>query len=294
MERILGILLIALSATAFGAMPLFAHYVYAAGVDPISLLFLRFSIATVLMMLWMLFKGIPFPQGKTLVALILLGSIGYGGVSLSYFSALTMIPAGLVATLLYLYPALVTVLSAVALKEAITKRKLCALLFASLGTLLVIGWQTGSNTLGILLGISAAIFYCFYIVIGSKVTKEVNVIASSTIVMGAAAMAFGGLLFQEGLNLPTNIPGWGGLIALILFSSVVAIISFFAGLKRIGPVNASMLSTLEPVTTILLGIIFLQESITALQTAGGLLVLGSALLLAKAEPEEMDRSLSNC
>src|SRR6266516_2802183 len=120
----LGLLLIVTSAISFGAMPVFARLAYAAGADPITLLFLRFSIAAVIMTLILVVSKTPFPRGLVLLELILLGAIGYVGESLAYFTALTMASAGIVALLLYIYPALVTTLSALFLKEHLTPTKI--------------------------------------------------------------------------------------------------------------------------------------------------------------------------
>ena len=134
----IGFLLMITSATAFGAMPIFARLAYESGADPITVLFLRFGIAATVMIGIMLVSKTPFPRGLVLLELILLGAIGYVGESLAYFTALTMAPAGLVALLLYIYPPLVTALSAIFLKEHLTTGKIVALFFALSGTALTI------------------------------------------------------------------------------------------------------------------------------------------------------------
>src|SRR5215471_3155747 len=105
-NRRLGLVLIIISAASFGVMPIFARLAYNAGAEPITVLFLRFTIAAVVMNLIMVLRRKVYPRGLVLMELILLGAIAYVGESLAYFLALKMASAGLVALLLYIYPAL--------------------------------------------------------------------------------------------------------------------------------------------------------------------------------------------
>jgi hypothetical protein len=80
MRNLSGAVLVIISAIAFGCMPLFTIYAYDAGVDPVTLLFLRFLMAGSLMLAVMLAKKIPFPRGPSLAGLIGMGALGYVGL----------------------------------------------------------------------------------------------------------------------------------------------------------------------------------------------------------------------
>ncbi len=283
MQKFKGMLFIVISAIAFGAIPIFARAAYRAGSDPISVLFFRFSIASIVMIPWVIARKIPFPRGKFLLGLMLMGGIGYVGQSFCYFTALTMASAGLVAVLLYLYPAIVTILSALLFKERMTGLKILALILALVGTVLTIGLSGGGQLLGIVLAMTAPFIYSAYILAGSKITKEAGVLSSSTVVMISAGLVFGIFMTVKGLNVPQTLAGWGGVFAIALVSTVIAIITFFAGLERVGPTNASMLSTFEPVTTVVLATIFLGEEVSPMRIIGGILILFAVILLAKSE-----------
>ena len=274
---------VVISAIAFGAIPVFARAAYHAGCDPISVLFFRFSIASIIMIPSMIVRRIPFPRGRFLIGLILMGGIGYVGQSFCYFTALTMASAGLVAILLYLYPAIVTILSTLLFKERITGLKVLALLLALTGTVLTIGLGGGGSLLGIVLAMIAPFIYSAYILTGTKITKQVGVLPSSNVVMISASLVFGVFIAIKGLNIPQTLVGWGGVLAIALLSTVIAIITFFAGLKRVGPTNASMLSTFEPITTVVLAAIFFGEEIGFTRIMGGVLILVAVILLAKIE-----------
>lgn len=73
--------------------------------------------------------------------------------------------------------------------------------------------------------------------------------------------------------------GWAWLAAIALVSTVTPIVLFFAGMRRVGPSMAAIVSTLEPPTTVLLAFLAFGESLTAVQLAGGALVLGAVLLI---------------
>jgi len=283
MQKFQGMIFVVISAIAFGAIPVFARAAYHAGSDPISVLFFRFSIASIIMIPSMIVRKIPFPRGRFLIGLILMGGIGYVGQSFCYFTALTMASAGLVAILLYLYPAIVTILSTLLFKERITGLKVLALILALTGTVLTIGLGGGGSLLGILLAMIAPFIYSAYILTGTKITKEVGILSSSTVVMISASFVFGALIAIKGLNIPQTLVGWGGVLAIALISTVIAIIAFFAGLKRVGPTNASMLSTFEPITTVVLAAIFFGEEIGFTRIMGGVLILMAVILLAKSE-----------
>src|SRR6516225_7334877 len=89
-DRRFGMILIIISAASFGVMPIFARLAYNAGADPITVLFLRFAIAAVVMNLIIVVSRKPYPRGLILLELILLGAIAYVVESLAYFMALKL------------------------------------------------------------------------------------------------------------------------------------------------------------------------------------------------------------
>lgn len=277
-NRWIGPLLIVISAISFGASPIFARLAYAAGATPTTLLLLRFVLAAIVMVCVMVARRIRFPRGRVLLGLVLMGGLGYVGQSFAYFTALTMASAGLVALLLYLYPAIVTLLAVLIFKDRLTLTKLGAVLLALVGTVLTIGPTGGGRTLGIVLGIAAALIYSIYILAGSRITPQAGPIPSSTIVMISAAIVYSGIVSVQGPAFPVTPLGWAAIVAIALISTVLAIVAFFAGLERIGPSRASTISTFEPVVSVVLAALVLGESFNALQIVGGCLILVAALI----------------
>lgn len=278
------------SAVAFGAMAILARIAFASGVDTPTLLALRFAIAAAVMVAISVVRKVELPSGRTLVVVALLGAVGYGGQAFSFFTALTLAPAGVVALLLYLHPALVALLAAVFLRERLTAVKLVALALALAGTVLTIAPALASNGLGggagVALGIgfavAAAVFYSLYIIVGAWIGHRVAAFPVSTVVIASAAGLFIVASLIRGPQWPQGPAGWLAVIAIALLSTVAAVTLYFAGLRRIGPTRASTLSTLEPLVTVTLAAIVLGEDIAPVQMAGGALILAAVVLLARA------------
>jgi drug/metabolite transporter (DMT)-like permease len=283
MHHLIGVLLILISGISFGAAAIFARFAYEAGTNPITLLFLRFGIASICMIFIMFMRRVPLPRGRTLLGLVLMGAIGYAGQAFCYFTALTLVPAGLVALLLYLYPAIVTVLAVMILKEPVSKWKITALLLALAGSALTIGLAGGGRPLGILLSLGAAFIYSVYILVGSKMTKKGTAIQFSGVIITSAALVYVGIITIKGAVFPATLSGWVSVSAIALISTVLPIAAFLAGLERVGPANAATLSTIEPVVTVILAALILGETITLWRIVGGLMIILAVIILAGSE-----------
>ncbi len=282
MNRLAGILLVIVSAATFGSLAIFGRFAYAAGLDVSTLLFLRFSFSAAVMIGLLLVRREPLPRGRALALLAGMGGLGYVGQSLCYLTAIQYASAGLVALLLYLYPTFVTLLSAVFLKTRLTPLKVAALALATLGAALTANPQGGQWT-GILLAISAAAIYAVYIIVGTGVMQKVSAFQSSAVIFASAGAVFGALTAAQGPHWPTTGAGWAAVGGIVVFATVIPVVTFLAGLKRIGPTDASMLSTFEPFVTVLLAALLLNETLQPLTLLGGALILAAVLLLTRPQ-----------
>lgn len=280
--RMGGLLLIIVSAASFGTLAIFGRLAYADGIDVPTLLFLRFAIASLVMVVLLPVMRQPLPRGRILVELIGMGAIGYVGQSFCYLSAVKYASAGLAALLLYLYPAFVFILSALFLKEKFTRLKTCALGLATVGAGLTANPQGGSWT-GILLAVSAAAIYAVYIIVGTGVMRRVSAAPSSLVIFASAAGVYGVVTAVNGPHWPATRAGWMAVGGIALVATVIPVVTFLAGLKRVGPTDASMLSTLEPVVTVVLAAWVLGDSLRPVTLAGGALILAAVILLARGQ-----------
>ncbi|MEP6895789.1 MAG: DMT family transporter [Chloroflexota bacterium] len=289
MKRLTGILLIALSAASFGTLAIFGRYAYANGMDIFTVLFLRFSISASIMTWILLLRKELFPRGRILAQLIGMGALGYVGQSFLYLTAINYASAGLVALLLYLYPFFVMILSALIFREKVTCLKTIALTLALIGTALAVD-PKGGQLIGALMAITAAAIYSVYIIIGTNVMKHVSVVQSSTVIFASAGFVFGILMLVKGPHFPAHATGWFPMLGIVLIATVIPVVAFLAGLEMIGPTNAAMLSTLEPVVTVLLAAWLFQERLNAIALLGGGLILVAVIMLTRNELRQIKPS----
>lgn len=285
MKRLTGILFIVISAASFGTLAIFGRLLYADGLDTVSMMFLRFSFAALVMTMILFMRKEKFPRGKILLALLGMGAIGYVGQSFSYLSAIKYASAGLVALLLYLYPMFVFILSVVFLHERITWLKVLAIVLALIGTALIVDPE-GGQPLGIFFSIAAALIYSAYIIVGANVTRQVSPIQSSTVIFASAGLVYGVLMSVNGPHFPTTAIGWLHIAGIVLVATIIPVATFLAGLERIGPTHSAMLSTLEPVVTVLLAAWFFGEKLAWVVLLGGGLILIAVIFLTRQDVDK--------
>jgi drug/metabolite transporter (DMT)-like permease len=282
MQRLTGIILVVISAAAFGTLGILGRYAYAEGMDALTMMALRFSLAALVLVALLAARREPLPRGRTLMLLIAMGAVGYVGQAFCYLTALQYASPGLVALLLYLYQVFVAILAAIWLREPITRRKAVVLGLALAGLALTVG-PAGGKWPGVVLAVSAALIYSVYILAGSRVMRSVSAIQSSAVIFLSAGAMSTLLMLANGPQPPTTASGWAVIGALVLVATVVPVAAFLAGLARIGPTNAAMLSVLEPAVTVALAALLLGETLGPVTLLGGALILASVLLLAHGE-----------
>jgi len=277
-----GALLVLLSAAGFSTLAIFIKFSYAAGANTLTILTMRFFLAS--LCLWPLLKLLalsPRITIRTAIKLCLMGALGYGSMSLFFAASLQFLPASLSEMLLFTYPIIVSILSFLIGNEQFNWQKGVALTICLLGLFFILGVSfTGISHIGILFALSSATIYSCYILIGKRVLQDVHSLVATTYVSSAAALTFAiYTLATNQLILTLPMQGWLALIGTATFGTVVGILGFFAGLSKIGAANTSIISTAEPVLTVLLSVLILGETLTILQGLGILLVIGSILLL---------------
>jgi drug/metabolite transporter (DMT)-like permease len=275
------------SAAAFGAMGVVGKLAYDEGATVGTLLSVRFVIAAGLFWLILACTGrapaLRRLSRRDLGIALTLGAVGYGAQAGSAFAALDRLDPALFSLLLYVYPVLVTVAAIAIGREQASRRTTAALALASAGLVLVLaGAASGTvDALGAVLAIGAAVVYSAYILGSQGVAGRVEPIVLSTLLCtGAATTLTVGAVAAGDLH-PESVGAtgfaWLGMLAVV--STVGAITLFFAGLRRVGPSAAAILSTFEPVVTVGLAFVVFGSSLGAAQLVGGALVLGAVLAI---------------
>jgi drug/metabolite transporter (DMT)-like permease len=266
-------------------MGIFGKEAYEAGVNVPSLVAIRFVIASSIFWAIIAVRGRRSgarPGPAPVAAGLILGAAGYALQAGLYFGAVGKIGAGLTSLLLYTYPAIVFALALVLGREHPTRARLGALALATGGAALVLlGGDTGGvEGVGIAMGLGAALTYSAYILFADRVTTGADpFVLSAVIATGAAASLTTFSLVTGQLDLTFETRGWLLILAVALFSTVLAVSCFLVGLRLVGPATASIVSTIEPVVTVGLAMALFGEQLGTVQFAGGALVLAAVVLL---------------
>jgi drug/metabolite transporter (DMT)-like permease len=277
------------SATAFGTLAIFAKLGYAAGLGTEQTLAFRFLLAAIGMLaLAMLIGQNPLRLGRRrLLTLFGLGTIVYTGQSLSYFIALRSLPASLVVLIAYIYPSLVVLAGWLFLHRSVSAWHGVALAASFAGVAMLVGGAefqlSWALAWPLFLAIASPTIYTGYILIGERVMSSVPAVAASAVIMSGAALAFCLLAaLNRELALPRNSSGWAVGVGIALVPTMVAISLFMAGLPRVGAARAALLSTWEPVVTVLLAVVILGDRLSLVQVLGGVLVIVAVIVVQGA------------
>ena len=296
MERSTGTLMCIGSAAGFGAMAVFGKLSYGEGVTVGTLLAARFALAAVLF--WGLVavsgeaaRGMRALSRRDLLLALGLGAFGYAAQAGCFFAALDRIDASLLSLLLYTYPSMVAVAAILLRRERADARRFTALLLASAGLVLVLAnAKAGTlDPIGAALALAAATVYTTYILTSQGIAGRMSpMVLSALVCTGATVTLTAGAAIVGDLDPgAVTAAGWGWLLSLAVVSTVVAVSLFFAGLKRVGPSSAAILSTAEPVVTVILAFLVFGEVLGPLQLLGGALVILAVLVLASRRPSEV-------
>src|SRR4051794_14924363 len=263
-------------------MAIFGKLAYDAGVGTLTLLLVRFGLGPAVFAGLLPARRERVPRDALRVGLGL-GAIGYATQAGLYFGALHELDAGLLALVLYTYPAWVSLAAFALGRERPTRRRLVALGLSSAGLVVVLaGAASGAFTaLGTVMALGAALAYTGYILVADGAGDRVPPLLLAALVCAGATATFALVGAASGrLDLGFDGVGWLWLGCIAVVSTAVPIVAFFAGLARVGPGAASILSTFEPVVTVGLAFLAFQERLTVVQLAGATLVLAAAVLLA--------------
>jgi len=301
-RRALGIALIVTSAAGFGSAAVLAAPVYSTGVDWLELVLWRFLIGSLLAWTWILVSArrraaVRRLSRRQIAAAIALGTL-YTGNAGTYYAGLETVPAALAGILVYTYPVIVALLSIRFATRLHGRRPWIALVLALLGVALAVGSidvATAPPVLGLALVMISPVIYSVWIILAARLSGErsdrLGHEASGTVASDAAvttaimisATAAGYLVasFVGGRAVgPGAIPSaaWPGLLAIAFLSSFLAIQTFYAGSRRIGAAQAALVSTVEPVITVVLAWLVLSQGLEPLQFVGGALILVGVVL----------------
>jgi drug/metabolite transporter (DMT)-like permease len=283
-----GVLCAVLGALGFSFKSVLIRAAYRYGVDAETLLCLRmgYSLPLLMLMAFALEHVAPTALSRRdWFELCVLGLLGYYLASYLDFLGLRYITAALERIVLFIYPTLVVLLSALFLGTPLTRTTVLVLIVSYAGVLLSVAGNLRSGlhatAIGVALVLGSALSFALYLLRSGQTVQRLGSTVVTIYATGIACIAcvaqFACLRPLSALRQPWPVHALG--MALALFSTVLPIWLVTEAIRRLGASTSAMIATLGPVLTILLANLFLHEPFNVLQLAGAALVILSVMYL---------------
>jgi drug/metabolite transporter (DMT)-like permease len=280
-----GGLLAASSAFAYGVTVVIGRHLASSGLGSAEILGVRFAIAAgfIFGLVLVLRRPLMPARGERLIA-FLVGAVGYAGQATLFYLALSKGTAGAVALLFYAYPAMVTVGESITSRTLPTARAIAAVILSAMGAAIIVstGGRLEISRSGIVLSLAAAAAFAAYLLAGDRLLHRTHsATVSAWVALGAAIALLVRAMTTGGIQVPAKE---APLLVLYGASTGVAFVCMFAALRLIGSQRTAVVMTLEALFAVLLGALFLSETIGIRTAIGGLAILAGAILATTASP----------
>ncbi len=279
----IGYIFVIISAIIYGCMPLMANHIYSDGVNPMTLVFLRNLLALPsLAVLAYLEKKTLKIELKQLPKISIISILGCAVTPVLLFSSYQFIPSGTATVFHFIYPAVVVIAGVIFLKEKLQVGNVIGVVLCLVG---ISFFYTPGETLdltGSLLALLSGVSFASYIVLLStfKDEKVSGLLFSFYVAVISTIAMFIICIATNSLTLPKSLFGWG---MCFLFANLVttgAVVLFQQGAFIVGGEKASILSALEPTTSVFIGALFLQEKLGWSVIIGSVLVISASVVIA--------------
>lgn len=282
--RTKGLLATMISAVFFGFIPLFVKTICAGGGNSVSAAFYRFFLSVPVLYIYLKAQGISMRITRTEFTKIALITIfGYGGTAVLLFSSYNFIPSGMSTTIHFMYPVFTILGCMIFFKEKVSPLKLLCVALCFGGILLFYNGESGGSVLGMALSFLSGVTYAFYTIYLEKsgLQKMENLKLIFYMNTVAAAMILVMALLTAQFTLRLTPLAWGTAVFFATATSLIGVLGYQIGVKCIGPQNAAILSTFEPITSVIVGVLVYREAFSARTLLGCLCVLSAVVIVAK-------------
>lgn len=282
-------LLIVISACCFGSLTTVTLLAMRTGMSLVNVIFWRFSIAAVLLAAITGRARREHRFDRAAWRLMAIGGIAQAVISYLSFRALDYLPVGALAFLFYTYPAWVAIIASVQGKEALSKPRFLALVIAMSGIAVMVEAPhvKALSTIGVLMALGTALLYALYLPMIHETQRALpSLLSSFYLVMGIAITFLIVSLITGGVTVPETPGLWGHLLLLSVVGTVFAFGSLMAGLQILGPVRTSIISTVEPFFTAILGATILGQGLTPAIITGGAIIAAAVIILEQSSVRE--------
>ncbi|HYO61197.1 MAG TPA: DMT family transporter [Actinomycetota bacterium] len=276
-----GIALASAAAVAFGTLAIFGKLAYEDGAELVPLLAVRFVVASGLLFLYhAVARRNLWPGAAAVVKLLLLGGLGYAAESVLFFMAVERAPAAVVSLVFFTYPMWTALFALATRMERYSHRVALSLLLGSAGVALIFSIRLES-LIGPLFALLSAISLAAYLLVVQVVTARIEPSVAATWISTGAVVAFGTATLVSGKTLPSEALDEAAALGV---ATAFAFVLLYRAIALIGSARVAVASMLEPVATILLAALLLDEAITIRVALGAVLVVAALPVLATAPP----------
>lgn len=281
-DLIKGYLMVILSAVIFGTMPLLVKAIYAQGTNAQTLIFLRNFLSAPMgaLLAFRQCKSLRIPR-RALPSVAAIGIMGCCVAPLLLFSSYLFIASGTATVFHFVYPAAVVLGGVIFCRERVTPGGLLSVLVCVAGVCMFYTPGQPLDWRGSALALVSGVAYAVYILLLShfRYRKEVR----GSLLNFYMFLINGGVilllcLLSGTLTLPETAAGWILCFFLAILINVCAVSMFQRGTMIIGGQQAAILSTMEPITSVFVGVLAFQETITLRTGVGTLLVILASVL----------------
>ena len=282
-----GIIFTMIATILFGVTPAVGKLTYAMGNNGVQLAFLRHLFVLPLFLMIVIYQGQSLRLNKSQCLDVF--KVGFFGNTLTIvmlYSSYEYIGVGSATVLHFLYPLFVVCMNFILYHQKLNKQQLCCLALAIIGIFCFMD-SSSSSLIGALLAILSGVFFAYYMVgmdhssirYMSPYVFNFYLVLMNSVVIFILAFLLGRITI-----LPVQAYILSGVVAIL--TSLVGVVLLQKGIYCLGASLTAILSTLEPITSIVVGVVWLNESLTLLKIIGCILVLLSTFILVKAQNQK--------
>lgn len=294
-----GYAYVILAALLWGVSGSSAKFLFNSGVTPYQVVQLRLTLAALILLGWLAIRNPALLRiaRRDIWYFALFGAVGMGACQFTYLFAISKIKVAAAILLQYLAPSFIAVHAVVFARDRLSASTVLALAGATIGCYLVVGAYDlqllSLNLVGVLSGILSAVTFAWYSIHGEYGMRRYN---PWTVLF--YALLFAALVWNilhpplEAFFHRYSAVEWGWVLYIGILGTLLPFGLYLEGVNLIRSTRASITAILEPITAGVVSYVFLKETMAPLQIAGGLLVIGSIVLLQlKQEQDEKTPAL---
>lgn len=279
-----------LSAVIYGLMPLMATHIYAEGVNAMTLVFLRNFLALPSLALLAFFQNKTLKiEIKSFFSTSILSFLGCTITPILLFSSYNFIPSGTATVFHFVYPTLVVIIGLIFLKRKISGTTLLSIVLCFVGIVLFYNPQDTFHFGGAGLSLASGVTFATYVVLLAMFghLKNLGFLFSFYVALWSSIITFVLCVVTNQLALPSTLNGWMLCVLFALLVTTGAVVLFQQGAFIIGGEKTAIVSTLEPITGVVVGVWLLNESCKLNTILGSVLVLAASVIIAVKDIKKM-------